>query len=343
MLAAAEEAVRAAGIRPTELEAIGITNQRETTVLWERATGRPVAPAIVWQDRRTAERCRTLPAELLRARTGLVPDPYFSATKLEWLLARTDLPRSRARVRHGRHMARLEADRRPRACHRPDQRVPDDAARPGHARLVARAARPVRHRSGAAAPARPLLGGRRRGRTARRHAPDRGDRRRPAGLPVRPRLLRPRPGQGDVRHGQLRARERGSRARAGAGRAARDRGCLGRLCVRGRDPGERRRDPVAAGRARDPRRRGGERAAGALGRVDGRRLVRAGVRRPRLAALERGGARADQRDHARHDPGAARSRRARGNRVPGRGRPRPAARRRRGAPSRRRGEPRTGF
>ena len=94
VLGAAEDAVRAAGVRPSELEAIGIANQRETTVLWERTTGRPVAPAIVWQDRRTAERCRELPAELLRARTGLVPDPYFSATKLEWLLARTDVSRS---------------------------------------------------------------------------------------------------------------------------------------------------------------------------------------------------------------------------------------------------------
>ena len=94
VLGAAEEAVRTAGIRPSELAAIGITNQRETTILWERSTGRPVAPAIVWQDRRTAERCRALPADLLRARTGLVPDPYFSATKLEWLLARTNLPRA---------------------------------------------------------------------------------------------------------------------------------------------------------------------------------------------------------------------------------------------------------
>jgi glycerol kinase len=94
VLAAAEAAVRSAGVRPSELKAIGIANQRETTVLWQRATGTPVAPAIVWQDRRTADRCAELPAELVRARTGLVPDPYFSATKLEWLLARTDLPRS---------------------------------------------------------------------------------------------------------------------------------------------------------------------------------------------------------------------------------------------------------
>jgi glycerol kinase len=69
-------------------DAIAITNQRETTIVWDRKTGEPVAPAIVWQDRRTAERCAELDADLIRARTGLVPDPYFSATKLEWLLQR---------------------------------------------------------------------------------------------------------------------------------------------------------------------------------------------------------------------------------------------------------------
>ena len=67
-------------------DVVAITNQRETTLLWDRVTGEPVAPAIVWQDRRTADRCRELDAELIRAKTGLVPDPYFSATKLEWLL-----------------------------------------------------------------------------------------------------------------------------------------------------------------------------------------------------------------------------------------------------------------
>jgi glycerol kinase len=92
VLAAAEAAVRDASIRPADLRAVAIANQRETTVLWERATGRPAAPAVVWQDRRTAERCRSLPAELIRERTGLVPDPYFSATKLEWLLERAELP-----------------------------------------------------------------------------------------------------------------------------------------------------------------------------------------------------------------------------------------------------------
>jgi glycerol kinase len=90
--ATAEEALAAAGVTASALAAVGITNQRETTVVWERRTGRPVERAIVWQDRRTADRCAELPACLIRARTGLVPDPYFSATKLEWILARTDVP-----------------------------------------------------------------------------------------------------------------------------------------------------------------------------------------------------------------------------------------------------------
>jgi glycerol kinase len=90
VLGAAEDALAGAGVRAGELEAIGITNQRETTVVWDRRTGNPVHRAIVWQDRRTAERCRELPRDLIRERTGLVPDPYFSATKLEWILAKHD-------------------------------------------------------------------------------------------------------------------------------------------------------------------------------------------------------------------------------------------------------------
>ena len=92
------EALAAAGERPMGL---GITNQRETVVLWERRTLRPVAPAIVWQDRRTSERCRELRETgvevTLRRRTGLVADPYFSATKLEWLLRDPELRRRAAR------------------------------------------------------------------------------------------------------------------------------------------------------------------------------------------------------------------------------------------------------
>src|SRR2546423_1623770 len=86
VVAATEQALVDAGVRAGDVQAIGITNQRETTLLWDRRFAEPGHRAIVWQDRRTAERCRELPQELIRARTGLVPDPYFSATKLEWLL-----------------------------------------------------------------------------------------------------------------------------------------------------------------------------------------------------------------------------------------------------------------
>ena len=84
-LDAAREAIAQSGLRP---EAIGITNQRETVLLWNRATGAPIGRAIVWQDRRTAARCAALgpQRDTLYAATGLVTDPYFSASKLEWLL-----------------------------------------------------------------------------------------------------------------------------------------------------------------------------------------------------------------------------------------------------------------
>ena len=87
VLAAAADALEDAGAAAADLTAIGITNQRETTIVWNRASGEPAHRAIVWQDRRTAERCKELPADLIRDRTGLVPDPYFSATKLEWILS----------------------------------------------------------------------------------------------------------------------------------------------------------------------------------------------------------------------------------------------------------------
>jgi len=95
---AMREALAGARERPA---GIGITNQRETVVLWDRRTLAPVGPAIVWQDRRTSERCRELretgAESLLRERTGLVADPYFSATKLEWLLRDPDVRRRAGR------------------------------------------------------------------------------------------------------------------------------------------------------------------------------------------------------------------------------------------------------
>ena len=93
-------AVAEANLDRTQLAAIGLTNQRETTLLWERTTGRPLAPAIVWQDRRTAAACAKLKARglepLFRRRTGLVLDPYFSGTKLAWLLDHVPGARRRA-------------------------------------------------------------------------------------------------------------------------------------------------------------------------------------------------------------------------------------------------------
>ncbi|RMF37727.1 MAG: glycerol kinase [Alphaproteobacteria bacterium] len=96
-------ALERAGIEAAALAGIGITNQRETSVVWERATGRPLHNAIVWQDRRTAEICESLRAEgqeaMVSARTGLLLDPYFSGTKLKWLL--DEIPGARARAARG--------------------------------------------------------------------------------------------------------------------------------------------------------------------------------------------------------------------------------------------------
>ncbi len=99
--AVAGEALDDAGLVPGELEAVGITNQRETVCVWDPSDGRPLHRAIVWQDRRGAARCAELVKEgrepLVRERTGLVLDPYFSATKIEWLLANVDGLADRAR------------------------------------------------------------------------------------------------------------------------------------------------------------------------------------------------------------------------------------------------------
>jgi glycerol kinase len=102
-LACAVEALGKVGARPRDLAGIGITNQRETVIVWERATGKPIYPAIVWQDRRTAAQCEALQesgvGETISAKTGLVLDPYFSATKLGWIL--DNVERARARAERG--------------------------------------------------------------------------------------------------------------------------------------------------------------------------------------------------------------------------------------------------
>lgn len=102
-VAVAAEVLARRGLSGGDVAAIGIANQRETTVVWDRATGEPVYNAIVWQDRRTAAFCETLKAEgheaLIRERTGLVADPYFSGTKVRWIL--DHVPGARARAERG--------------------------------------------------------------------------------------------------------------------------------------------------------------------------------------------------------------------------------------------------
>src|SRR5436190_188454 len=95
------EALGHAQVRPKEIAAVGITNQRETTIVWDRETGAPIHNAIVWQDRRTAAHCERLKSseELVREKTGLVIDPYFSGTKIAWLL--DNIPGARARAERG--------------------------------------------------------------------------------------------------------------------------------------------------------------------------------------------------------------------------------------------------
>jgi glycerol kinase len=99
----AREAVARSGVPLRDMMGIGITNQRETTLLWDRQSGEPIANAIVWQDRRTAAQCRELreagAESLVRERTGLVVDPYFSATKIAWLL--DNIPGARTRAERG--------------------------------------------------------------------------------------------------------------------------------------------------------------------------------------------------------------------------------------------------
>ncbi|HEX2880098.1 MAG TPA: glycerol kinase GlpK [Polyangiaceae bacterium] len=103
VLSALAEACAQAALGPDQIVAVGITNQRETTLIWERATGKPIHRAIVWQDRRTADVCRRLReqghASRVQSKTGLVLDPYFSATKIAWLL--DQVPGARERAERG--------------------------------------------------------------------------------------------------------------------------------------------------------------------------------------------------------------------------------------------------
>ena len=94
MLQTCRDVISKSGVSPSAIAGLGITNQRETTVLWDRKTGTPIHRAIVWQDRRTSARCADLKADghgsMVAEKSGLLLDPYFSATKIAWLLDHVD-------------------------------------------------------------------------------------------------------------------------------------------------------------------------------------------------------------------------------------------------------------
>ena len=124
-----KEALKSSGVKAGEIAALGITNQRETLVVWNRATSEPIAPAIVWQCRRTASLCEEWKKrgweEKVQSRTGLLLDPYFSGTKLRWILdnvfgARQGRRAGRVGGGHDRFLAAVETDGRAGSRHRCD-------------------------------------------------------------------------------------------------------------------------------------------------------------------------------------------------------------------------------
>lgn len=135
-LGVAVEAMSKISASAADIAAIGITNQRETTIVWDRHTGEPIFHAIVWQCRRTSDYCDSLKAKGLtdtfRQKTGLVIDAYFSGTKLKWILDHVEGARERAQkgersLWNGGNMADLEADKGPYPCDRLFQCLPHHA------------------------------------------------------------------------------------------------------------------------------------------------------------------------------------------------------------------------
>ena len=312
-------ALAAAGAAPGDVAALGIANQTETFVVWDRATGVPVHPAIVWQDRRTDDACAALREHeaFVRERTGLELDATFPATKLRWVLDRAEP----AELAYGDVASLAPAPPRRRARLRRRQRRPLAAVPARRRRLGRRAARPVRHPARAAAAdrrLRPHRGDDRRRAGARRRG-------RPAGVAVRPALLGARRGEGHARHRRVRARPRGRGAAGDPGRRA-------RLHARG---GARGRRSYAlegfvptAGAAVDWFARLGVAPAAAASSTtllreagDDARRLRARAPGPRHPELGRERPRRPARPQPRHHPR----------------RPRPRGRRRRPPPGRRRG------
>ena len=248
---------RRRGVEGSALTGIGITNQRETVVAWDPASGEPVHNALVWQDRRTAERCDRLRRPRARAAGARADRPGHRPLLLrdqDRVAAGQRRGCPRGGLRHDRLLARLQAHRAP--PHRLLERVADDALRHPQAGLGPGPLRAARGRPLPAAGARSLLRRPRDHLGVRRRGPGRRDRRRPAGGALRPGLPRARGSQEHLRDRQLRPaqhRRRGVPARRGAadhGRLGPRRG--GRVRARGRDLRHRRRGAVAPRRARDP-------------------------------------------------------------------------------------------
>src|SRR6266705_3094486 len=288
----ATEALGKAGLTAADIAAVGITNQRETTVAWDRETGEPVHHAIVWQDRRTAAACDRLKARglapLIKRKTGLVVDAYFSGTKLEWLLR--NVPGARGKAKAGKL-----------AFGTVDSWLVENLT--GGRGLVERSVR--------------------RDDAVRRQGPDRRDGGRPAGRAVRPGVHPARDGEEHLRHRLLHAHEHGSEADRLQEQSPDHGGVAHREAHRvrpGRQHFHRRGGgAVAARRPRDHQVvvRGG--SPGLAGDRSAGGVPRPRVRRPGGAALGSIRARPARRRHARHDGGAYRARGARGNCVPGGG------------------------
>ncbi len=130
------ELLAKSGVSPCEIAALGITNQRETTIVWDRQTGKPVYHAIVWQCRRTAPMIESLVKEgfskTIQEKTGLIPDAYFSASKLHWILGHVEGAKERAQkggiiVWNSRYLAYLETDRWKTTYHGSYQCLSDNA------------------------------------------------------------------------------------------------------------------------------------------------------------------------------------------------------------------------
>ena len=335
--------------RPRDVAAIGITNQRETTLVWDRKTGKPIHDAIVWQDRRTAERCAALreagaePAAT--AASGLIIDPYFSGTKVAWLLDHVKGARAKAergelcfgtidsfliwRLTGGRSHA-TDATNASRTL------MFDIHKQAWSDQLLALLDVPRGDAAGGEGLRRRFRRHRQGG--LRRRDPDPRRCRRPAGGDRRPRLLQAGHAEIDLRHRLLRPAQHRRRGGALGPPAAHHHRLStrrqGDLCAGGVDLHRRRGGAVAARRAEDHQGCGRDIEARRQGRPGAGGLSGAGLRRPRRALLGRGGARGDLRHHPRHHRRRDRPRRAGGGLLPdarpdGRDAPRLAGRPRR--------------